>query len=66
MLASSGIRRQFIEPIDELCITATLLNETVKSVTTIAPALVAGDASSLPMRSLKMIAPSRGMGAIIA
>ncbi|MGA8558066.1 MAG: hypothetical protein WB685_01400, partial [Pseudolabrys sp.] len=57
---------KFIEPINEHGVPATLLDETAQAVTTIAPALVAGDASSLPMRSLKMIAPSRGMGAIIA
>ena len=39
--------RQFIEPINELGITAALLNETAQAVTTIAPALVAGDAQHI-------------------
>ena len=38
---------KFIEPIGELCITATLLDETAQAVTTIAPALVAGDAQHI-------------------
>ena len=38
---------QFSEPIDDLAITATLLDETAQAVTTIAPALVAGDAQHI-------------------
>ncbi|MGB9211228.1 MAG: hypothetical protein WCB78_24430, partial [Pseudolabrys sp.] len=38
---------QFIEPINELCITATLLDETVKPVTTIAPKFVATHADKV-------------------
>ena len=33
---------KFIEPINELCITATLLDETVQLITAIAPALLTG------------------------
>ena len=47
---------------------ATLLDEAVQPITTIAPAFhnVTRSISSLPMRALKMMAPSRGMGTIIA
>ena len=41
--------RQFIEPINELGIAATLLDETARAVTTIAPALVAGDAQHIEL-----------------
>ena len=37
------------EPIGELGIAATLLDEAVQSVTTIAPALVAGDAQHIEL-----------------
>ncbi|MGC1950023.1 MAG: hypothetical protein WA679_21060 [Pseudolabrys sp.] len=40
---------KFIDPIKELCITATLLDETAQAVTTIAPALVAGDAQHIEL-----------------
>ena len=35
---------QFIEPIDDLCIAATQLNETIQPITACAPALLAGHA----------------------
>ncbi|MGA7737819.1 MAG: hypothetical protein WCB22_20580, partial [Pseudolabrys sp.] len=40
---------QFIEPINELGIASTLLDETAQAVTTIAPALVAGDAQQIEL-----------------
>jgi hypothetical protein len=51
---------KFIEPIDDLGIAATLLNETIEPVTTITPHF------SQLTRSLNMIAPSRGIAIIIA
>jgi hypothetical protein len=40
---------QFTEPIDDLAITATLLNETMQPVTTIASAFVAGNAQHIEL-----------------
>ena len=40
---------QFIEPINELGIAATLLNETVQAITTIAPALLTGHAQHIEL-----------------
>jgi hypothetical protein len=55
---------KFIEPIDHLGITATLIDEARQSVTAVTPALFS--TSSLPIRSANMIAPSRGMNCSVA
>ena len=37
------------EPIDELCIATTLLNETVQPITTVAPTFLTGDAQHIEL-----------------
>ena len=44
-----ALGRQFIQPINELGIAATLLNEAAQSITSIAPAFVAGHAQHIEL-----------------
>ena len=57
-----------VEPIDYLAVAATFLNQAAQAIATIASNLsqATRNTSVLPMRSLKMIAPSRGMRTMIA